>query len=71
MEIGDCAEENVLICSGEMVLMQTAKAEIQGHNNPERAHVRILLNSGSQRTYTKTKFYSVTLHFYASSVSET
>ena len=31
--------------------MQTAKAEIQGHNNSEREHVRILLDSGSQRTY--------------------
>ena len=31
--------------------MQTAKSEIQGHNNSEREHVRIFLDSGSQRTY--------------------
>ena len=51
VEISECAEENDLVSSGEMVLMQTAKAEIQGHNNSEREHVRILLDSGSQRTY--------------------
>ena len=43
----------ILVSSGEMVLMQTAKAEMQGHNNSEREQVRILPNSGSQRTYTK------------------
>ena len=26
-----CSEENALVSSGEMVLMQTAKAEIKGH----------------------------------------
>ena len=51
VEICECAEENVLVSLGEMVLMQTSKAEIQGHNNSEREHVRILLASGSQRTY--------------------
>ena len=45
------AEENVLVPSGEMVLMQTAKTEIQGHNISERDHVRILFDSGSQKTY--------------------
>ena len=49
VKIGKCAEENVLVSSGETVLMQTAK--IQGHSNSEREHVSILLDSGSQRTY--------------------
>ena len=34
-----------------MVLMQTAKAEIMNPNNHKSDQVRILLNSGSQRTY--------------------
>ena len=50
-EIDALAEENVLISSGEMVLMQTARAEIHSPNNSVSEHVRILLDSGSQRTY--------------------
>ena len=45
------AEENVLISSGEMVLMQTAKSEIKNPTNAKSNIVRILLDSGSQRTY--------------------
>ena len=33
------------------MLMQTAKAEIKGHKNSKGELVRILLDSGSQRTY--------------------
>ena len=50
-EIDEFAEKNVMVSSGEMVLMQTAKAEIQSPNNSKSEHVRILLDSGSQRTY--------------------
>ena len=44
-------EESVLISSGEMVLMQTAKAEIKNPLSTKNNVVRILLDSGSQRTY--------------------
>ena len=43
--------ENRLISSGEMVLMQTAKAEIKSTNNGYRHNIRLLLDSGSQRNY--------------------
>ena len=48
-----CSGENVLVSSGEMVLMQTARTEIrgQGQENSKGETVRILLDSGSQRTY--------------------
>ena len=46
-----CSEENVLLSSGEMVLMQTAKTEIKGQRNSKSEIVRIQLDSGSQRTY--------------------
>ena len=48
---GACTEENVLVSSGEMVLMQTAKAEIMNPNKCTGDQARILLDSGSQRTY--------------------
>ena len=48
---GACTEENVLVSSGEMVLMQTAKAEIMNPNKCTGNQARILLDSGSQRTY--------------------
>lgn len=44
-------KESVLISSGEMVLMQTAKAEIKNPIANKSEVVRILLDSGSQRTY--------------------
>ena len=43
--------ENSIISSGEMVLMQTAKANIKNHVNGIRQNARILLDSDSQRTY--------------------
>ena len=43
--------ENSLISSGEMVLMQTAKTDIKNPVNGIRQNARILLDSGSQRTY--------------------
>ena len=50
-EVSVCAKENVLVSSGEMVLMQTAKAETMNPNKHKSDQVRILLDSGSQRTY--------------------
>ena len=41
----------MLVSSGEMLLMQTAKTEIKGQRNTKGEIVRILLDSGSQRTY--------------------
>ena len=43
--------ENSLISSGEMVLMQTAKTDIKNPDNGLKQNARILLDSGSQRTY--------------------
>ena len=43
--------KNSLISSGEMVLMQQAKAGEQVPVNGLRQNARILLDSGSQRTY--------------------
>ena len=43
--------ENSLISSGEMVLMQTTMADIRNPDNGHRQNVRMLLDSGSQRTY--------------------
>ena len=43
--------ENSLISSGEMVLMQTAKADTKNPVNGIKQNARILLDSGSQRTY--------------------
>ena len=45
--------ENSLISPGEMVLMQTARADINNPNNVLKQNVRMLLDSGSQRTYIK------------------
>ena len=44
-------EENALMSSSEMVLMQTAKTEIKNPNSSARQCVRVLLDCGSQRTY--------------------
>ena len=43
--------ENVLVSSSEIVLMQTAKCEVKNPLKPISDTVRILLDSGSQRTY--------------------
>ena len=50
-----CADKGALVSSGEMVLMQTAKREIKGPNRSKYEQVRILLDSGSQRTYVTEK----------------
>ena len=50
-EDDDTHTENSLISSGEMVLMQTARADINNPNNGLKENVRLLLDSGSQRTY--------------------
>ena len=44
-------EENVLISSEEVVLMQTATTENRNSNHSCSARTRLLLDSGSQRTY--------------------
>ena len=43
--------ENNRISSGEMVLMQTARADINILDNDFKQNTRMLLDSGSQRTY--------------------
>ena len=43
--------ENALISSGEMVLMQTAKANIRNRRKGTQENGRILFDSGSQWTY--------------------
>lgn len=48
---GEDATENALISSEEMVLMQTAKGNTLNSINGVRQHVRMLFDSGSQRTY--------------------
>ena len=50
-----CADEGALVSSGEMVLMQTAKTEIKSPNRSKCEQGRILLNSGSKRTYVTEK----------------
>ena len=46
----DLHTEDSLISSGEMVLMGTARANINNPNNGLKENVRLLLASGSQRT---------------------
>ena len=43
--------ENVLLSSGESVLMQTAKTEVKNPRNNTIQNIRMLLDTGSQRTY--------------------
>ena len=43
--------KNSLISSCEMVLMQTAKTDIKNPESDIKQETRILLDSGSQRTY--------------------
>lgn len=50
-EAAVCFSENNLVSAGEMVLMQTAKSEVRNPLNSKSDMVRILLDSGSQRTY--------------------
>lgn len=44
-------QENVMVSTGEMVLMQTAKTEVKNKENSKSTDVRLLLDCGSQRTY--------------------
>lgn len=44
-------QENVLVSLGQIVLMQTAKTEIKHPLGSGREQVRILMDSGSQKTY--------------------
>ncbi|XP_060597241.1 uncharacterized protein LOC132751136 [Ruditapes philippinarum] len=45
------SEENVLVSSNEMVLMQTAITDIKNPDTSATQSVRLLLDSGSHRTY--------------------
>ena len=54
-EAGVCFSENNLVSAGEMVLMQAAKSEVRNPLNSKSDIVRILLDSGSQRTYVTEK----------------
>ena len=45
------ATENVLMSSEEMVLMQTAKGNVFNKVNGKQENIRMLFDSGSQRTY--------------------
>lgn len=49
-------DENALLSSGEIVLMLTAQAKIISPDSDEESNVRILLDSGSQRTYITENF---------------
>ena len=50
-----CAEEEALVSSGKMVLMQIAKTEVKNQDKSKCEKVRILLDSGSQMTYVTEK----------------
>ena len=43
--------ENALLSSGEMVLMQTATADISNPHSEQMQNVRMLFDTGSHRTY--------------------
>ena len=45
------ATDNVLMSSEEMVLMQTAKGNVLNPTNWMQGNVRMVIDSGSQRTY--------------------
>lgn len=51
LQIRSSKEENVLITSSEMVLMQTAKTDVRNTENSYKQTTRVLFDSGSQRTY--------------------
>ncbi|XP_052787362.1 uncharacterized protein LOC128222417 [Mya arenaria] len=50
-ENNDVHHENVLVSSGEVVLMQTARTEAKCPTSENSRQIRLLLDSGSQRTY--------------------
>ena len=43
--------ENALLSSGEMVLIQTATTDISNPNSKQMQNVRMLFDTGSHRTY--------------------
>ncbi|XP_062582984.1 uncharacterized protein LOC134244753 [Saccostrea cucullata] len=45
------SSENSLLSSGDIVLMQTAQTEVTNHNGENSEPARLLMDSGSQRTY--------------------
>ena len=47
--------ENVLVSSNESVLMQTAQVEVVNSETSAKTQIRLLLDSGSQRTYVSEK----------------
>lgn len=47
----DASKENVLVSSGEFVLMQTAQTEAKNIENENKRKIRLRIDSGSQRTY--------------------
>lgn len=49
-EQSNSRDENALISSGEFVLMQTARTEVRNTESNKSETVRLLLDSGSQRT---------------------
>ncbi|CAC5404955.1 unnamed protein product [Mytilus coruscus] len=51
----ETTSENMLISSSEIVLMQTAKAEVNNPNDSLKQTTRLLFDSGSQRTYISQK----------------
>lgn len=51
MKCGELIEENVLISSGESVLMQTARTEVKSPSETYSEHALVLLDSDYQRTY--------------------
>ena len=51
VETNTSAEQEALLSSNEIVLMQTARARVKCPDGNKEKEVRILLDSGSQRTY--------------------
>ncbi|CAC5398796.1 unnamed protein product [Mytilus coruscus] len=54
----ETTSENMLILSSEIVLMQTAKVEVNNPNDSLKQTTRLLFDSGSQRTYISQKLAS-------------
>ena len=50
-DLPEVTQENALLSSGDVVLMQTAKAVIRNPSGNEYDKIRLLMDSGSQRTY--------------------
>ena len=50
-DTGEQYDENALVAANETVLMQTAMTEVRGHESSRLESVRLLFDSGSNRTY--------------------